>query len=129
MASPASPFVAALRPDSPDFSLVLGGPLYQLLRRAHMTGNALELMRRAAGKPALGVLLGAEDPELWHAGAADDPQRKVFASLHPPEPYLAEMRLVALALAAGLLGPAAAPAVAAITREPSGIRSPRMPSG
>ena len=46
MASSTSPFVAALRPDSPDFSLVLGGPLYQLLRRAHMAGNALELMRR-----------------------------------------------------------------------------------
>ena len=46
MASRTSPFAAALRPDSPDFSLVLGGPLYQLLRRAHMAGNALELMRR-----------------------------------------------------------------------------------
>ena len=46
MASRTSPFVAALRQDSPDFSLVLGGPLYQLLRRAHMAGNALELMRR-----------------------------------------------------------------------------------
>ena len=32
MASRTSPFAAALRPDSPDFSLVLGGPLYQLLR-------------------------------------------------------------------------------------------------
>ena len=29
-----------------DFSLVLGGPLYQLLRRAHITGDALELVRR-----------------------------------------------------------------------------------
>jgi hypothetical protein len=29
-----------------DFSLVLGGPLFQLLRRAHVTGDALELMRR-----------------------------------------------------------------------------------
>src|SRR5436305_42694 len=25
-----------------DFSLVLGGPLYQLLRRAHLSGSALE---------------------------------------------------------------------------------------
>lgn len=32
--------------DSPDFSLVLGGPLYQLLRRAHLSGGALELHRR-----------------------------------------------------------------------------------
>ncbi len=46
MASRTSPFVEALRRDSPDFSLVLGGPLYQLLRRAHVSGNALELMRR-----------------------------------------------------------------------------------
>ena len=26
---------------SADFSLVLGGPLFQLLRRAHLTGDAL----------------------------------------------------------------------------------------
>jgi hypothetical protein len=32
--------------ESPDFSLVLGGPLYQLLRRAHLSGGALELHRR-----------------------------------------------------------------------------------
>jgi len=31
---------------STDFSLVLGGPLFQLLRRAHLSGNALELVRR-----------------------------------------------------------------------------------
>jgi hypothetical protein len=30
----------------PDFSLVLGGPLFQLCRRAHLSGNALELLRR-----------------------------------------------------------------------------------
>jgi hypothetical protein len=29
-----------------DFSLVLGGPLFQLLRRAHLSGNALELWRK-----------------------------------------------------------------------------------
>ena len=32
--------------ESPDFSLVLGGPLFQLLRRSHLSGDALELMRR-----------------------------------------------------------------------------------
>jgi len=32
--------------DPPDFSLVLGGPLYQMLRRARLTGPALELVRR-----------------------------------------------------------------------------------
>ena len=30
----------------PDFSLVLGGPLYQLFRRARLAGDALELLRR-----------------------------------------------------------------------------------
>jgi hypothetical protein len=29
-----------------DFSLVLGGPLYQLFRRAHLTGDAMELLHR-----------------------------------------------------------------------------------
>ena len=33
--------------DAPqDFSLVLGGPLFQLLRRSHLSGDALELVRR-----------------------------------------------------------------------------------
>jgi len=30
----------------PDFSLVLGGPLFQLLRRAHLSDDALELVRQ-----------------------------------------------------------------------------------
>jgi hypothetical protein len=32
--------------DSYDFSLVLGGPVYQLFRRAHLSGDALQLLRR-----------------------------------------------------------------------------------
>jgi hypothetical protein len=48
MASPESPFGKDLLRETPDFSLVLGGPLYQLLRRAHMSGDALELVRRRA---------------------------------------------------------------------------------
>jgi hypothetical protein len=32
--------------DPYDFSVVLGGPLYQLVRRAHLSGDALELLRR-----------------------------------------------------------------------------------
>src|SRR5512132_1902906 len=32
--------------DPKDFSIILGGPLYQLMRRAHITGDALELVRR-----------------------------------------------------------------------------------
>ena len=33
-------------PDPYDFSVVRGGPLFQLVRRAHLCGNALELARR-----------------------------------------------------------------------------------
>ena len=32
--------------NNPDFSLVLGGPLFQLYRRAYLSGEALELVRR-----------------------------------------------------------------------------------
>jgi hypothetical protein len=32
--------------DPPDFSLVLGGPLYQIFRRTRLTGPALESLRR-----------------------------------------------------------------------------------
>src|SRR5277367_3172632 len=32
--------------EPPDFSLVLGGPLFQFYRRAHLSGAALELLRR-----------------------------------------------------------------------------------
>jgi hypothetical protein len=31
---------------STDFSLVMGGPLFQLFRRAHLTGDTLELLQR-----------------------------------------------------------------------------------
>jgi hypothetical protein len=41
-ADPTSPF----SPEPPDFSLILGGPLYQLLRRTHLSGDALELVTR-----------------------------------------------------------------------------------
>ncbi len=47
---PASPPVSteweATSRDPYDFSLVLGGPLFQIIRRAHLSGNALELARR-----------------------------------------------------------------------------------
>ncbi len=44
--APADRVTDALRRDPPDFSLVLGGPLYQLLRRAHLSDDALALQRR-----------------------------------------------------------------------------------
>jgi hypothetical protein len=36
----------ALQQEAPDFSLVLGGPLYQLFRQTHLTGPHLEWLRR-----------------------------------------------------------------------------------
>jgi hypothetical protein len=33
-------------PERQDFSLVLGGPLFQLLRRTHLAGDAMELLRQ-----------------------------------------------------------------------------------
>jgi hypothetical protein len=44
--SPASMFQDNVFPERQDFSLVLGGPLFQLLRRSHLAGNALELLRQ-----------------------------------------------------------------------------------
>jgi hypothetical protein len=35
-----------LHEDRHDFSLVLGGPLFQLLRKAHLEGDHLELLRQ-----------------------------------------------------------------------------------
>jgi len=32
--------------EAPDFSLVLGGPVFQLFRKAHLTGDTLELLHR-----------------------------------------------------------------------------------
>jgi hypothetical protein len=37
------PLVTETIPEPPDFSLVLGGPLFQLYRRTHLSGDALEL--------------------------------------------------------------------------------------
>jgi len=35
-----------LTDESPDFSLVLGGPIFQMCRRARLSGDALELLHR-----------------------------------------------------------------------------------
>jgi len=34
---------SAILQDAPDFSLVLGGALFQLFRRAHLSGDTMEL--------------------------------------------------------------------------------------
>ncbi len=44
--SPASMAKNNMLREPQDFSLVLGGPLFQLLRRAHLSGDALELLRQ-----------------------------------------------------------------------------------
>ncbi len=42
-----------VRPVSPEFSLVSGGPLFQLYRRAHLSGEGLELLHRRVLATAL----------------------------------------------------------------------------
>jgi hypothetical protein len=37
---------SSIASERPDFSLVLGGPLFQMFRRAHLAGDALELSQR-----------------------------------------------------------------------------------
>ena len=44
--STASMFHDNVFPERQDFSLVLGGPLFQLMRRTHLAGDALELLRQ-----------------------------------------------------------------------------------
>src|SRR5262249_17854355 len=45
--APGAPARPSEAPRDPyDFSLVLGGPIFQIVRRAHLSGDALELMRR-----------------------------------------------------------------------------------
>jgi hypothetical protein len=53
-----------------DFSIVIGGPLFQALRRAHLTGDALELTRRRIVVIAIIVwvpllVLSAVDGRAW----------------------------------------------------------------
>lgn len=46
MSTPTATVAEPLLQEPPDFSLVLGGPLYQLWRRTHLSGDTLELLRR-----------------------------------------------------------------------------------
>jgi hypothetical protein len=46
MTTPTPSTDKPLLQESPDFSLVLGGPLYQLWRRMHLAGDTLDLLRR-----------------------------------------------------------------------------------
>src|ERR1035441_3416812 len=38
--------IPSLTEEVPDFSLVLGGPIFQFFRRSHLSGDALELLHR-----------------------------------------------------------------------------------
>ena len=44
MSTPGLTSDAPLLKEPSDFSLILGGPLYQLLRRTHLSGDALQLL-------------------------------------------------------------------------------------
>jgi hypothetical protein len=46
MSTPAPPGDELRSGGQPDFSLVLGGPLYQLWQRTHLTGDVLQLIHR-----------------------------------------------------------------------------------
>jgi hypothetical protein len=75
MESESPPQSRSASPAGGDFSLVLGGPLYQLLRRAHLADDALSLQRRRivvitllAWLPLL--VLAALDGRLMGGGVA-----------------------------------------------------------
>ena len=75
MTAPASPNADDSTPSRhpPDFSLVLGGPLFQLLRRAHLADDALMLVRQRVLVIALVawlplLLLTALEGQLWDGG-------------------------------------------------------------
>jgi len=75
MPSPTSASGDRLLQPPQDFSLVLGGPLFQLLRRAHLTDEALTLLRQrilvfalCAWLPLL--VLAALDGQAWGGRAA-----------------------------------------------------------
>ncbi|HEX5886781.1 MAG TPA: hypothetical protein VFY67_19720 [Pyrinomonadaceae bacterium] len=74
-ATPAPVITDAVVDDAQNFSLVLGGPLYQLLRRAHLVDNTLLLVRQRvvvisllAWLPLL--ILSAVQGHLWGNGVA-----------------------------------------------------------
>jgi hypothetical protein len=58
-----------------DFSLVLGGPLFQLLRRAHLSDDTLQMVRQRVAIIALSawlplLLLSALEGHLWAGSIA-----------------------------------------------------------
>jgi hypothetical protein len=94
------------RPDAPEaidpsqFSIVLGGPLYQLLRRAHVSGDALELARRRI--VAIALLAWLPLAVLALVGRAAGPAPAV-TFLHDVEVHVRFLVAVPLLVGAELL--------------------------
>lgn len=75
MISPTSKSSDDFLRDGQDFSLVLGGPLFQLLRRAHLTDDALLMVRRRVIVFAIVtwlplLLLSALEGNVWDGNVA-----------------------------------------------------------
>lgn len=73
--TPAPTTVEAVAKDAEDFSLVLGGPLFQLLRRAHLSDSALLMVRQRVIVIALLAwlplfILSAVQGHLWGKSVA-----------------------------------------------------------
>lgn len=75
MSSTGPNFDEPLWQELPDFSLVLGGPLYQLWRRMHLAGDALELLcRRVVVMTLLAwlplLVFTIVEGHFWHGSTA-----------------------------------------------------------
>ena len=75
MSTPSPTTDEPLLKESPDFSLVLGGPLYQLWRRTRLAGDTLDLLRRRIVVLALLtwlplLLLSVVEGHAWGASVA-----------------------------------------------------------
>lgn len=73
--TPAQINADAVLNDAQNFSLVLGGPLYQLLRRAHLSDDALLMVRQRVAVLALLawlplLILSAIEGHLWYRNVA-----------------------------------------------------------
>ncbi len=71
----------------PDFSLVLGGPLFQLLRRAHLSDDALQMVRQRIVVISLFTwlplfLLAAFEGQLLDSGSDLVFPRRTLVSMH-----------------------------------------------
>src|SRR4030095_2258938 len=84
--------------DSYDFSVILGGPLFQVFRRAHLSGDALELLHRRlaffilVARPAL-LLMSSLSGRAWGDGL-----RMTFAKdIEVPLRFLLALPLLVLA--------------------------------